>query len=174
MCVYVYINTHICVYIHTICIPSKIKSQRYLAILCSAPELGEFVGIYSFKWFIFYEKFNRWDYIYICVYAHIHMHVCTYVYIYTRTHTVQIFLKDMENFALLRGDEWGMSFSMPQSQLLPALPHLFSGTPSSPALSTQGWLFWGGRVGKAALTQLPAQSWLNVLFPISGISPVAS
>lgn len=121
-------------------------------------------------------------YLHMCVcmceymYTHIHAYMC----IYMHTHLCPNFpQRYMRIFALIHVNEWGISFSMPQSHLLPALPHLFSGTPSSqavlpcPSSHRVALSKWRSREG-CSLTQLPAQSWLNVLFPIRVISPVAS
>ena len=89
------------------------------------------------------------------LYLHMCVCVCEYVCMHPYTH---IYTHLCPNFPQSYGDVcinpcWWMRhiFSIAQSHLLPTLPHLFSGTPSSPASSTQGWLFGSGVVGKVTL-----------------------
>lgn len=99
--------------------------------------------------------------------------------VYMHTHLCPNFpLSYMRIFALIHVDGWGASFPYPiltfslpylTSSQAPPLPQL-----SCPALPQTGWPFWSGEEGKGALWHSSQQSWLNVLFPISVISPVAS
>lgn len=123
-----------------------------------------------------YTYLCMYIYIFVCVCIYIHIYVCMYAYIYTHIHiSAQSFLKRYGDFRI--NPYWLMRciFFIPQSHLLPALPHLVSGLPSSPALLHTGvtLLKYSSREG-CSLTQLPAQSWLNVLFPVRIISPVVS
>ena len=108
------------------------------------------------KWFIFYEKFNWWDFIYICVcasiYTYIHVSVM-YLYIYIHimhTHLCPSFPPETWGFLrspMLINEVY--LFHAPLSPPRPTSPPLRHPRPQP--VSTQGWLFWSGVVGKAAL-----------------------
>lgn len=108
-----------------------------------------------------------------CVYVCVSMYICIHTHTYTHI-SVQIFLKAMGMFALIHVDEWGTSSPYPSLTFSP--PYLTSSqAPPLPSLLHTGVTLWkwSSREGYS-LTQLPVQSCLNVLFPVSVISPVVS
>lgn len=109
------------------------------------------------------------SYTYMCKYRHVwSIYVCLYTpYIYSHAHVHPNFFLQDGNFCMSPCGWVRHIFSTPQSHLLPALPHLFSGTPTSPTLLHTGVTVWSGAVGKAALWDSLEQSRLNVLFPLS-------